>query len=164
MAFSASVDSDRGNPLRLLEFSGNRRVRLIMQTEVAECGLACLAMIANYHGYKTDLLSLRQRFSTNHSGINLQQMVDLAGGLNIASRPLKCPLESVGKLNLPCVLHWDLHHFVVLTDVTKRQVSINDPAVGKRTLSLSEFSDHYTGIALELTLLLTSKSRRRATA
>ena len=151
MAFSASADSDRGNPLRLLEFSGNRRVRLIMQTEVAECGLACLAMIANYHGYKTDLLSLRQRFSTNHSGINLQQMVDLAGGLNIASRPLKCPLESVGKLNLPCVLHWDLHHFVVLTDVTKRQVSINDPAVGKRTLSLSEFSDHYTGIALELT-------------
>lgn len=151
MTALTAAESETGNPLELLEFSGYRRVRLIMQTEVAECGLACIAMVAGYHGHKMDLPALRQRFSANLSGMNLQQMIGLADSLHMASRALKCPLEDIGKLTLPCILHWDMNHFVVLTGVTKREISINDPALGKRTLSLAEFSSHYTGIALELT-------------
>ena len=62
-------------PLTLLEFSGRRRVPLIMQTEMAECGLACLAMIASYHGNKQDLAAIRQQFTANLDGMNLQQMI-----------------------------------------------------------------------------------------
>ncbi|WWL37392.1 peptidase domain-containing ABC transporter [Shewanella khirikhana] len=138
-------------PLELLEFSGTRRVPLVMQTEVAECGLACLAMVASFHGNKLDLAALRQQFSASLTGMNLKQMITLADGLGLASRALKCPIEEVGKLTLPCVLHWDMNHFVVLTGVTRSGISINDPALGKRQLSFKEFSEHYTGIALELT-------------
>ncbi|MGI2854651.1 peptidase domain-containing ABC transporter [Shewanella algae] len=138
------------DPLSLLEFSGTRHVPLVMQTEVAECGLACLLMVAGFHGHKQDLSSLRQSFNASLSGMNLQQMIALADKIGLSSRALKCPIEEVGKLALPCVLHWDMNHFVVLTGVTKRYICINDPAQGKRKMTLQEFSLHFTGIVLEL--------------
>lgn len=139
------------NPVELLEFSGNKRVPLILQAEMAECGLACVAMIASFHGHKLDMAALRKRYSADLKGMNLQQLIGLSDSLGLASRALKCPIEEVGKLSLPCVLHWDMNHFVVLTGVTKSGVSINDPGLGKRKLTLKEFTEHFTGIALELT-------------
>lgn len=137
--------------IELLEFSGNKSVPLILQAEIAECGLACMAMIASFHGHKMDMASLRKRYSANLKGMNLQQLMSLGDSIGLASRALKCPIEEVGKLTLPCVLHWDMNHFVVLTGVSKKGISINDPALGKRTLALAEFAKHFTGIALELT-------------
>ncbi|TVL09709.1 cysteine peptidase family C39 domain-containing protein [Shewanella algae] len=87
------------DPLSLLEFSGTRHVPLVMQTEVAECGLACLLMVAGFHGHKQDLASLRQSFNVSLSGMNLQQMIALADRIGLSSRALKCPIEEVGKLN-----------------------------------------------------------------
>lgn len=139
------------NTTELLEFSSNKRVPLILQAEMAECGLACMAMVASFHGHKLDMAALRKRYTANLKGMNLQQLVSLGDTIGLASRALKCPLEEVGKLALPSVLHWDMNHFVVLTGVTKNRISINDPAMGKRTLTLSEFAKHFTGIALELT-------------
>ncbi|PKG58525.1 peptidase domain-containing ABC transporter [Shewanella sp. GutDb-MelDb] len=139
------------NPVELLEFSGNKRVPLILQAEMAECGLACVAMIASFHGHKLDMAALRKRYSADLKGMNLQQLIGLSDSMGLASRALRCPIEEVGKLALPCVLHWDMNHFVVLTGVTKSGVSINDPGLGKRKLSLKEFAEHFTGIALELT-------------
>ena len=137
--------------IELLEFSGKRSVPLILQAEIAECGLASVAMIASFHGHKLDMAALRKRFTADLKGMNLQQMIDLGDKLGLASRALKCPIEEVGKLALPCVLHWDMNHFVVLTGVTKNGVYINDPGLGKRKLSIEEFAEHFTGIALELT-------------
>ncbi|MCL1048731.1 peptidase domain-containing ABC transporter [Shewanella abyssi] len=139
------------NPIELLEFSGNKRVPLILQAEMAECGLASVAMIASYHGHKLDMAALRKRYSADLKGMNLQQIIGLSDSMGLASRALKCPIEEIGKLALPCVLHWDMNHFVVLTGVTKSGVSINDPGLGKRKLTLTEFTEHFTGIALELT-------------
>lgn len=138
-------------PIELLEFSANRRVPLIMQTELTECGLACLAMVACYHGNKIDLTSIRKLQTTNFNGMNLQQMSALANNLGLASRALKCPLEEIKKLALPCIIHWDLNHFVVLTKVHRKYVLVNDPAFGSRKMSIANFSEHYTGIILELT-------------
>ncbi len=138
------------NPIELLEFSGKKRVPLILQAEMAECGLACIAMVASFHGHKLDMAALRKRFSADLKGMNLQQMIALSDSMGLASRALKCPIEEVGKLALPCVLHWDMNHFVVLTGVTKSGVNINDPALGKRKLTFKEFAEHFTGIALEL--------------
>jgi len=139
------------NTEQLLEFSSAKRVPLILQAEVAECGLASIAMVASYYGHQLDMPAMRKRFSANLKGMNLRQLIDLGDSLGLASRALKCPVEDVPKLSLPCVLHWDMNHFVVLTKITKKKVFINDPAMGKKTLSIKEFSQHFTGIVLELT-------------
>lgn len=142
--------TDNTNPIELLEFSSSKRVPLILQAEIAECGLASMAMIASYYGHKLDMAAMRKRFSANLKGMNLQQLMDVGDVLGLSSRALKCPLEDIGKLSLPCILHWDMNHFVVLTNASSKSVSFNDPAIGKRKLSLNEFAEHFTGIALEL--------------
>ncbi|MDP2562146.1 peptidase domain-containing ABC transporter [Psychrobium sp. 1_MG-2023] len=139
------------NSASLLEFTGAKRVPLILQSEIAECGLASMAMVASFYGHQLDMPAMRKRFSTNLNGMNFQQLIELGDSLGLASRALKCPLGDVNKLNLPCILHWDMDHFVVLTKVSNTTYSINDPAVGKRTLSVHDFSKHYTGVSLELT-------------
>lgn len=140
---------------QLLKFSLSKNVPLILQAEVAECGLASIAMVASYHGHKLDMPAIRKRYSANLKGMNLQQLIELGDSLGLASRALQCPIDEVHKLTIPCILHWDLNHFVVLTKVSGKGKSakfyINDPAVGKRTLNAEEFSQHFTGICLELT-------------
>ena len=134
----------------LLEYSGNKKVAMISQTEAAECGVACLAMVSTYYGHKLDLPAARKFHTPGLKGINVQQLIQTADKMQLAARALKCPLEHIGKLTLPCVLHWDLNHFVVLTGVKKNKLTINDPATGTRVLTLDDFSKHYTGIAIEL--------------
>ena len=125
---------------------------------MAECGLACMAMIASYYGHKLDMPAVRKRYSANLKDMNLQQLIELGDSLGLASRALQCPIDEVNRLQLPCILHWDMNHFLILTKVSgkvshgKRSAtfSINDPAVGKRILTSEEFSKHFTGICLEL--------------
>ncbi len=123
---------------------------MMQQTEAAECGLACLAMIASYHGHDVDLAGLRRRFSTSLKGVTLARVMAMAGQLGFTCRPLKLDLDELAKLRTPCLLHWDLNHFVVLKRVGKRGIVIHDPARGIRTLRRREVSDHFTGVALEL--------------
>lgn len=138
------------NPLHLLKFSGAGRLPLLLQTEVAECGLACIAMVASFHGFRTDLLSLRHRFSLSIKGATLEQLIKVADQLHLSSRPLRLELEELTQLQTPAILHWDINHFVVLKKVNSKFVWIHDPAVGECKLTLSEASKHFTGIGLEL--------------
>lgn len=128
-----------------------RALPMIFQTEATECGLACLAMIASYHGLKTDLLSLRQRFSISMRGATLAHLVRFAGQLEFSSRPLRLELEDLEYLKAPCVLHWDMTHFVVLAKATGKHLVLHDPAMGIRRLRYEEASPHFTGVAMELT-------------
>ncbi|RFP10448.1 peptidase domain-containing ABC transporter [Duganella sp. BJB488] len=133
-----------------LHFWQRRRLPLLLQSEAAECGLACLAMVASYWGHKTDISSMRRRFSVSLKGASLRGLMSMAEGLALQARPLKLDLHNLADLKLPCILHWDLIHFVVLKSVAGRHTVILDPAVGERRLSLTEFAKHFTGIALEL--------------
>jgi ATP-binding cassette, subfamily B, bacterial CvaB/MchF/RaxB len=123
----------------------------ILQSEVAECGLACLAMIATAHGQATTLQDLRRRFPVALKGMKLRDLLEVAAGIGFSGRPLKLDLPFLAKLSLPCILHWDMNHFVVLARVRRRSVTVLDPAVGERRLSLDEVSAHFTGVAVELT-------------
>lgn len=138
-----------------LKFTLSKSPPLILQSEIAECGLASMAMIASFHGHQLDMPAMRKHYSANLKGMNLQQLIELGDSLGLASRALQCPIDEMHKLATPCILHWDLNHFVVLTKVSGKGKSvkylINDPAVGKLTLSTEEFSKHFTGICLELT-------------
>jgi len=128
-----------------------RRVPLIMQTEAAECGLACLAMIAGHHGIETDLQTMRREHAVSLKGSTLKSLIDIADSMNLAARPLRVELPALRQLRLPAILHVDFNHFVVLTAVHADRVELHDPARGVRTQSLVDFSKHFTGIALELT-------------
>ena len=127
-----------------------RKVPVILQTESAECGLACLAMVVGYYGYDSDLLTLRQKYPISQKGVTLNTLIKISNKLNLISRPLRLELDELHNLKLPCVLHWDLNHFVVLKNVSMNKVTIIDPASGEKTLSVDEASNHFTGIALEL--------------
>ncbi|KNZ34456.1 MAG: ABC transporter [Methylibium sp. NZG] len=123
---------------------------MMLQTEAAECGLACLAMVASHHGHRSDLPSLRQRFSLSLKGVTLADMVRMASQLQLNARALRAEMEHLPDLQLPCVLHWDLNHFVVLKQVRRGVAVIHDPARGVRRMPLAEVSRHFTGVVLEL--------------
>ncbi|WP_156943165.1 peptidase domain-containing ABC transporter [Pseudogulbenkiania sp. MAI-1] len=129
---------------------GPRKLPVMLQTEAAECGLASVAMVAAFHGYQSDLLTLRQRFSTSLKGMTLADMVRIADSLGLSSRALRLELDEMGQLKLPCILHWNLNHFVVLAKVEKGGIVIHDPATGRRHVKWEEVSRSFTGIALEL--------------
>jgi ATP-binding cassette subfamily B protein RaxB len=136
--------------LRLSPF-GRARVPLLLQSEAAECALACLAMVVGAHGHRTDLATLRQRFSLSLKGATMADLVRMAGELRFNPRALRVEPQQLEQLTLPCVLHWDLNHFVVLTEVKGQTFTLHDPARGLRRLKLAELSEHFTGVALELT-------------
>lgn len=126
-------------------------MRLTLQAESQECGLACLIMVAGYHGLHLDLMSLRRRFSISLKGTNLAQLIRYAQKIDFTCRPLRLELEDIVKLRTPCILHWNMNHFVVLKKVRGNRLHILDPAVGRRVLTVTEISPHFTGVALELT-------------
>ncbi len=134
-----------------LELGPRRRLPVFLQTEAAECGLASLGMIACFHGHRTDLAALRRRFTVSLKGATLAHLMQAAGRLGFAPRALRLELEELARLKTPCVLHWDLNHFVVLKSADARGAEIHDPAAGARRLGLAELSKHFTGVALELT-------------
>lgn len=140
-----------------------RTVPVILQSEASECGLACLAMILNSHGSHWDVSSLRDRFSTSSRGITLRRLVDVSRDLSLNARPLRVELEYVPQLELPCVLHWGLMHYVVLVAVNRDAFVIHDPALGRRAISASDFSRSFTGVAVEFerTSELASPKRSR---
>ena len=138
------------NTLKRLNFGFRQTVPVILQVEASECGLACLAMIMSYYGNYIDLTTFRQRESISIKGITLQNIIDIAQRNNLTTRPLRLEMEELNKLHLPCILHWSLNHFVVLTDVKTNGIMINDPARGKRKVLWGEINNEFTGVALEI--------------
>ncbi|HKF57509.1 MAG TPA: peptidase domain-containing ABC transporter [Blastocatellia bacterium] len=120
------------------------------QTEAAECGLACLAMISSYHGHRIDLNTLRRRHPVSLKGVTLRAMIQVAHQMQLACRPLRFELGYLRQLHLPAIVHWDMNHFVVLKSVTRRGIAVHDPASGERFYPIDEASKHLTGVALEL--------------
>lgn len=127
-----------------------RKTPQILQAENTECGLACLAMVAGYHGLSMDLSFLRQRFNPGQQGLTLKQLMAIAQELQLNCRALKLEPVQLYSLRLPCILHWNMQHFVVLTKVGRKGVTLQDPAIGLRQLSWHEVDLSFTGIALEL--------------
>jgi ATP-binding cassette subfamily B protein RaxB len=131
-------------------FQPRSTLPMIFQTEIAECGLACLAMIANYYGKYSDIRTLRESLCMPAGGASVKHLQQAGLRLDLQGRPLKLDLDDIGLLTLPVILHWDTDHFVVLKKITRRSFVIHDPAMGIRKYSLSELDRHFTGIAIEL--------------
>lgn len=134
---------------RQLQFGFGRRLPVILQSEAAECGLACLAMILAFHGHPIDLAVLRRRHAISLKGTTLRHLMEIAGATGLSARALRLEIADLSRLRLPCILHWELNHFVVLERIDLKTAVIHDPGRGRRTLPLSAVSKSFTGIALE---------------
>ena len=140
--FKQAFDTAIGRP---------KRLRHIPQHQQSECGLACLAMIADFHGLRLDLAATRARTGGAGRGHTLQALMQAAEALGLNGRPLRLSMEELPQLKLPCILHWNLDHFVVLEKIRKQQALILDPAGERRWWRLAKLDAHFTGVALELT-------------
>ncbi|MCR9306466.1 MULTISPECIES: peptidase domain-containing ABC transporter [Vibrio harveyi group] len=129
-----------------------KKLSLVRQTEKAECGVACLAMIADWYGYKIDLRDLRAKFGITHHGMSFKRLIECGESLNLhAQAKGGVELHHLKELATPCILHWDSNHFVVLKAVKKDCVIVHDPARGECVFSFTELNKHFTGVVLELT-------------
>ena len=132
-----------------LQLGWRRRLPLVLQTEAAECGLACVAMLLGHHGSVVELATLRSRHGAAPQGMTLVDLARVAQAEHLATRAVRLEPDELGQLRLPCVLHWDLAHFVVLTEVRGGRARIADPAGGERWVEAAEVSRRFSGIALE---------------
>jgi ATP-binding cassette subfamily B protein RaxB len=108
-------------------------------------------MVACYYGVVIDLPAMRRRFSTSSRGYSLSRVISIAHSLGLNTRPIRLELEHISQIQTPCILHWNMSHFVVLKNVSGNRLVIHDPAVGKRSISVTAAGKCFTGIALELT-------------
>lgn len=127
-----------------------RRPPLFSAVETAECGLACVAMVAAFHGHDVNLAGLRRRFGVAASGARLRDLMETLESLEMQARAVRLDVPALGQLAVPAILHWNLDHFVVLSRVSRGRYEILDPALGERTLTEAEMSAAFTGVALEI--------------
>lgn len=128
-----------------------RHVPLIHQTESSECGLACLAMICGHYDKNIDLITLRRQFNLSARGTTLLGLTGIAEQLGLSTRPLSLNLDEIKSLKMPCILHWEFNHFVVLVSVKRNNyVILHDPARSRMIVSMAELSKSFTGVALEV--------------
>lgn len=108
-----------------VNFSILKKTPVILQSEAAECGIACLAMVCGHYGLDIDLFNFRQRFGSPSQGVTLMSLSKTAEHAGLKSRALSLDLDEVRQLKLPCVLHWGMNHYVVLTKVRKSREGAN---------------------------------------
>ncbi len=131
-------------------FRRQQQLSMVYQSEINECGLACLTMVSNYHGNMVELSALRTRMGQSLGGASIRLLAHCAKQLQLHSRALQLELDELRQLERPAILHWDMDHFVVLQQVARNYIQIHDPAVGVRRYSWSELDRHFSGVALEL--------------
>ena len=115
--------------------------------EASECGLVCLAMLGAFHGLGRTLTELRSEMSASRKGTTLDDLIRMAEHLGMQLIPVSLDLDGLPELTVPCILHWDMDHFVVLRRLTRRGALIHDPAVGVREVTRRDLELHFTGVA-----------------
>ena len=133
-----------------LRIFGRPRISPVRQVEPAECGLACLTMIAGFHGLHVDIAVLRRRFVQSARGSTLRNLINSADQLGLAPRAVSVSPGSMKGLHLPCILHWNGNHFVVLERLANGRAYVHDPVGRSAWVATSELEKHFTGYALEL--------------
>lgn len=121
------------------------RVKYVSQMEHSECGLACVSMILNFHGFKQSLSTLRDKYGVPTGGYNLLQLKEIFDERHFISKGLGVVnSESIPKEIYPCIAFWNNNHFVVLEKPTKKGFTIVDPAKGRMNINNHEFDQCFS--------------------
>lgn len=127
-----------------------RSIRHVRQTEIAECGLACLSMIFAFYKLRINLSGLREKFHVSSRGASFKDLVEISNDLGFNARPIKINIRDIRQIAFPAVLHWDMNHYVVAERSGRGGLLVHDPAGASQWLSLEEVSGHFTGVVLEI--------------
>ena len=119
------------------------KLKIIMQHDAMQCGIASLAMIVNYYGRDTSIPELSKICFASSEGVSLQGLCDAATKMGFNSIPGKVTVDSLSNENLPCILHWNQNHFVVLYKVKGKRFFIADPGKGRRKCTLEQVQRHW---------------------
>ncbi|PQQ26980.1 ABC transporter ATP-binding protein [Photorhabdus luminescens] len=130
-------------------FFRRKKIPVILQSEISECGLACLVMLAGYFGKRIDLAAARSIHEVTMDGMTLRNLVNAFEQVGMTSRASRVEIEDLHTITRPVILHWSFNHYVVLIRVNRKGAVIHDPAIGQRFISLRELSDKFTGVILE---------------
>nr|WGD68931.1 peptidase domain-containing ABC transporter [Bacillus subtilis] len=125
-----------------------KKTPFIQQMEHSECGLACCAMILNFHNYEINLNELRELYPAPRGGYSLLNMFEILRDFNLDSNAFSVGIAELKEFSYPLICHWENTHFVILEKVKKNNYFIVDPAKGRARLSEKEFSDSFTGFIL----------------
>ena len=120
------------------------------QQSAADCGAACLVMVGRYWGKNLSINRLRDLANVSRSGASMRSLSAAAESLGFATRPVKASLDKFAQQSLPAIAHWQGRHYIVVYEITKKQVIVADPAIGQRQLTIKEFLAGWTGYALLL--------------
>lgn len=127
-----------------------------------QCGAACLAMICRYYGMNVSLDEINSICVPTKEGMSMLGIKNTALRLGFECSAFKAPLDIFSHVRIPCLLHWDQNHYVVLYGVDKRgkKYKVADPGKGLISYERKEFEDHWgsfmrnnevCGILMELT-------------
>ena len=126
------------------------RFPFLKQHDQSDCGAACLGMICKYYKMPIGLNRLRDMSNVSRHGTSLAALAEAAETLGFVTRGVRTGYEALMRAELPAILHWEGNHFVVLYQITKKEVKLADPGVGIRKLSRAEFEKAWTNMALLL--------------
>ncbi|MEV0237652.1 peptidase domain-containing ABC transporter [Nonomuraea sp. NPDC050786] len=126
----------------------SRRVPVLMQNTVSECGAACLAMVLSFHGHRVSLHELTDRLQVGRDGLTALAVVAAARESGLTARAFSLEPEDLARIPMPAVVHWEFNHFVVVERWAPGRVDIVDPARGRRRLTAEEFNAGFTGVLL----------------
>jgi ATP-binding cassette subfamily B protein len=128
----------------------SKRYPFFEQQSASDCGAACLVMISRYWGKNFSINRLRELANVNRAGASMRSLTAAAESIGFATRPVKASLDKLAQQPLPAIAHWEGKHYIVVYEITKKQVIVADPAIGQRNLTIKEFKTGWTGYALLL--------------
>ena len=137
---------------KVLQRKGKRvKVPTILQMEAAECGAASLAMILAHYNLWVPLEKLREECGVNRDGSKASNIMRAAKNRGLEVHGYRWEADGIRDEGVyPLIIHWEFSHFVVLEGIVNDVAYLNDPAMGRRTVSWEDFIASYTGIALTI--------------
>lgn len=140
-----------------------RRYPFYAQHSASDCGAACLAMIARYWGKKLSINHLRDMANVDRNGASLRGLCHTAESIGFSTRPVKASLDKLAEQQLPAIAHWEGQHYIVVYEITKKEVVIADPGLGQKTITHQEFKEKWTGYTLLLKPTVSLKDTKEST-